>query len=85
MYEVRQEGGRFSISLNKFLFNSEIAVAIIVNGFNIGVFNKNDLSFILENEDRICGFKDIYIGKVVNDNGKTIYYAEIKLVLINKT
>lgn len=84
LMDLKLKGGRLDIALSQYDFKGEPAIDIVVNGLNIGNFHTEDKAFVLENQERVFGIKDLYINSFINENNKTVYYAKIKLIVANK-
>ena len=82
--QCQNHGGQIKIALNKYIYDGDYAVAVTANGLELGNIKAEDLDFVLNNLYRICGYKKLYINNFTNENGSIVWYAEIKLVLVNK-
>ncbi|WP_294655477.1 hypothetical protein [uncultured Ruminococcus sp.] len=82
--QCQNHGGQIKIALNKYIYDGDYAVAVTANGLELGNINAENLDFVLNNLYRICGYKKLYINNFTNENGSIVWYAEIKLVLVNK-
>lgn len=66
-------------------FADKPAVVVSVDDMEIGYIRANNLGFLLENFDRICGYQDICIDSFVNDDDEQIYCVKLYLLFKNKT
>lgn len=82
--QCQNHGGQIKIALNKYIYDGDYAVAVTANGLELGNIKAENLDFVLNNLYRICGYKKLYINNFTNENGSIVWYAEIKLVLVNK-
>lgn len=82
--QCQNHGGQIKIALNKYIYDGNYAVAVTANGLELGNIKAENLDFVLNNLYRICGYKKLYINNFTNENGSIVWYAEIKLVLVNK-
>jgi archaellum component FlaF (FlaF/FlaG flagellin family) len=82
--QCQNHGGQIKIALNKYIYDGDYAVAVTANGLELGNIKAENLDFVLNNLYRICGYKKLYINNFTNENGNIVWYAEIKLVLVNK-
>ncbi len=82
--QCQNYGGQIKIALNKYIYDGDYAVAVTANGLELGNIKAENLDFVLNNLYRICGYKKLYINNFTNENGSIVWYAEIKLVLVNK-
>lgn len=82
--QCQNHGGQIKIALNKYIYDGDYVVAVTANGLELGNINAENLDFVLNNLYRICGYKKLYINNFTNENGSIVWYAEIKLVLVNK-
>lgn len=82
--QCQNNGGQIKIALNKYIYDGDYAVAVTANGLELGNIKAENLDFVLNNLYRICGYKKLYINNFTNENGSIVWYAEIKLVLVNK-
>ncbi len=82
--QCQNHGGQIKIALNKYIYDGDYAVAVTANGLELGNIKAENLDFALNNLYRICGYKKLYINNFTNENGNIVWYAEIKLVLVNK-
>lgn len=82
--QCQNHGGQIKIALNKCIYDGDYAVAVTANGLELGNIKAENLDFVLNNLYRICGYKKLYINNFTNENGSIVWYAEIKLVLVNK-
>lgn len=82
--QCQNHGGQIKIALNKYIYDGDYAVAVTANGLELGNIKTENLDFVLNNLYRICGYKKLYINNFTNENGNIVWYAEIKLVLVNK-
>lgn len=82
--QCQNHGGQIKIALNKYIYDGDYAVAVTANGFELGNIKTENLDFVLNNLYRIRGYKKLYINNFTNENGSIVWYAEIKLVLVNK-
>lgn len=77
-------GKRLDVSLNEYDYQGHKAINVVVNGKEIGNLHTDDTNLIFEDTSRVAGIKDLYINDFEDENGKTIYYAKIKLIFKNK-
>lgn len=77
-------GKRLDVSLSEYDYQGHKAINIVVNGKEIGNLHTDDTNLIFEDTSRVVGIKDLYINDFEDENGKTIYYAKIKLIFKNK-
>lgn len=77
-------GKHLDISLNEYDYQGHKAISVVVNGKEIGNLHTDDTNLIFEDTSRVVGIKDLYINDFEDENGKTIYYAKIKLIFKNK-
>lgn len=82
--QCQNHGEQIKIALNKYIYDEDYAVAVTANGLELGNIKAENLDFVLNNLYRICGYKKLYINNFTNENGSIVWYAEIKLVLVNK-
>ena len=82
--QCQNHGGQIKIALNKYIYDGDYAVAVTANGLELGNIKAENLDFVLNNLYRICGYKKLYINNFTNENGSIVWYADIKLVLVNK-
>lgn len=78
----KQAGKVINVSMQEYSYQGEPAIKIIANGMEIGNLHTADCDFIKNNQPRILGVKDLYIGYA--EDIKT-YYAKITLIIQNKT
>lgn len=82
--QCQNRGEQIKIALNKYIYDGKYAIAVTANGLELGNIKSENLNFVLDNLYRICGYEKLYINNFTNENGNTVWYAEIKLVLVNK-
>lgn len=82
--QCQNRGEQIKIALNKYIYNGKYAIAVTANSLELGNIKSENLDFVLDNLYRICGYEKLYINNFTNENGNTVWYAEIKLVLVNK-
>ena len=82
--QCKNRGEQIKIALNKYIYDGKYAIAVTANGLELGNIKSENLDFVLDNLYRICGYEKLYINNFTNENGNTVWYAEIKLVLVNK-
>lgn len=70
---------RLDVLLKGYLFEGKPAISVNVNGQCIGNISKEDLPFLLENENRIMGINNLYVG-----GDKSLYWARVKVILKTK-
>lgn len=70
---------RLDVLLKGYMFEGKPAISVIVNGQCIGNISKDDLPFLLENENRIVGINNLYVG-----GDKSLYWARVKVTLKTK-
>lgn len=78
----KQAGKVVNVSMQEYSYQGEPAIKIIANGMEIGNLHTEDCDFVKNNQSRILGIKDLYIGYA--EDIKT-YYAKITLIIQNKT
>lgn len=82
--QCQNRGEQIKIALSKYIYNGKYAIAVTANSLELGNIKSENLDFVLDNLYRICGYEKLYINNFTNENGNTVWYAEIKLVLVNK-
>lgn len=82
--QCQNRGEQIKIALNKYIYDGKYAIVVTANGLELGNIKSENLDFVLDNLYRICGYEKLYINNFTNENGNTVWYAEIKLVLVNK-
>ena len=78
----KQAGKIIDVSMQEYSYQGEPAIKIIANGMEIGNLHTEDCDFVKNNQSRILGIKDLYIGYAEDIK---IYYAKITLIIQNKT
>ncbi len=78
-------GKVINVGVCEYDFNGHKALKVIANGKEIGSLHTDDTNMIFEDTSRVVGVKDLYINSFEDENGKTVYYAKLKLILKNKT
>lgn len=78
-------GKVINVGISEYDFNGHKALKVIANGKEIGSLHTDDTNMIFEDTSRVVGVKDLYINSFEDENGKTVYYAKLKLILKNKT
>ena len=68
--------------LKRLRADKQAGKVVNVNGMEIGNLHTEDCDFVKNNQSRILGIKDLYIGYA--EDIKT-YYAKITLIIQNKT
>jgi CTP-dependent riboflavin kinase len=78
--KIKQEKRPFNkeqnVVLEQYIFRGQPAISVEVNGFQIGNIPKEDVSFIIENADKIVGIDDLFVGL-----GESCYYARLKVII----
>ena len=83
--EQINKGKKLNIGIEQYDYKGHPAVSVTVNGLDIGNLHQKDADYVLANQDRILGFINLFIDKFNNEEGKTIYYARVELLVKNKT
>ena len=83
--EQINKGKKLNIGIEQYDYKGHPAVSVTVNGLDIGNLHQKDADYVLANQDRILGFTNLFIDKFNNEEGKTIYYARVELLVKNKT
>lgn len=83
--EQKQSGKAINVGIEQYDYKGEPAISVTANGLDIGNLHKKDADYVLANKDRIIGFTDLFVDKFENEEGKTIYYARVELLVKNKT
>lgn len=74
-----------NINIEQYDYKGEPAISVMVNGLDIGNLHKKDVEYVLANQERIIGFTDLYIDTFTNEEGKVVFYANVELLVRNKT
>lgn len=85
MFEQIKKGKTIDIGIEQYDYKGEPAISVQANGLDIGNLHKKDAEYVLANQERILGFTDLYIDTFTNEEGKNIYYANVELLVKNKT
>ena len=83
--EQIKKGKTIDIGIEQYNYKGEPAISVQANGLDIGNLHKKDAEYVLANQERILGFTDLYIDTFTNEEGKNIYYANVELLVKNKT
>lgn len=83
--EQINKGKKLNIGIEQYDYKGHPAVSVTVNGLDIGNLHQKDADYVLANQDRILGFTNLFIDKFNNEEGKTIYYARVELLVKNKS
>lgn len=83
--EQINKGKKLNIGIEQYDYKGKPAISVTVNGLDIGNLHQKDADYVLANQDRILGFTNLFIDKFNNEEGKTIYYARVELLVKNKT
>ena len=81
--EQINKGKKLNIGIEQYDYKGHPAVSVTVNGLDVGNLHQKDADYVLANQDRILGFTNLFIDKFNNEEGKTIYYARVELLVKN--